>query len=176
MTIYAVFVYKFYKFLARRDIIHFKTRYYEQYEGILNHIGRGLFYVLENLIIIPALVFFWFFVLAALLIFLSKNSNPDSILLTSASIVAAVRITSYYSENLSQDLAKMVPFALLGVFLVDISYFSLSSSLQAAVAILDLAQYLVYYLLFVTMLEFLLRIVHGISNLFISKEMKSAED
>ncbi len=176
MTIYAIFVYKFYKFLARRDIIHFKTRYYESYEGVMNHVGRGLFYVLENLILIPILVFFWFFVLAALLLLLSKNLNPDSILLTSASIVAAVRITSYYSENLSQDLAKMIPFALLGVFLIDVSYFSITNSLQAAVAIPDLAQYLVYYLLFVILLEFVLRIVHGISSVFIGRDATVSED
>ena len=55
---------------------------------------------------------------------LSKFSSPNHILVVSVSLVAAIRVTSYYNEQLSQDLAKMIPFALLGIFLVDATFFS----------------------------------------------------
>lgn len=177
VTIYSIFIFKFYKFLARRDILKLKTdKYYDAYEGAAKKMLRSFFYVLENLVLIPLLVFFWFAVLAVLLLILSKNHDPNTILLTSAAIVAAVRITAYYNENLSQDLAKMIPFALLAVFLVDISYFSIADSITVAKQMVSMWKYLVYYLLFVTALEFVLRIVHAIATLFILKEVAKTKD
>ncbi len=177
MTIYSIFVFKFYKFLARKDILQLKThKYYDAYEGAVKKLMRSFFYVLENLVLIPLFVFFWFAVLAVLLLVLSKNRDPGTILITSASIVAAVRITAYYNENLSQDLAKMIPFALLGVFLIDISYFSIADSIEVAKQLTSMWEYLIYYLLFLTGLEFILRIVHGIATLFILKEVAKTKD
>ncbi|MBT3408827.1 hypothetical protein HN415_09185 [Candidatus Woesearchaeota archaeon] len=176
MTIYAIFIFKFYKFLARRDIIQLKKKYYEVYEGFFHKVARSIFYFVENLVLIPLLVFFWFAVLSALLMFLSRNPDTNMILLTSASIVAAVRITAYYNENLSQDLAKMIPFALLGVFLVDISFFSVGETIETAKQLPSLALQLIYYLLFVTLLEFVMRITHGITSMVVRKEAKIDED
>lgn len=177
MTIYAVFVFKFYRFLSKRDIINLKTQqYYEAYEGFMHHAARILFYILENLVLIPLLIFFWASVLAALLALLSKNPDPGTILLSSFSIVAAVRITSYYNENLSQDLAKMIPFALLGVFLVDISYFTYDGAVAVAKNLPNFVKYLLFYLIFAVLLEFVLRITHGIASLFIKKEAAEAAE
>jgi len=173
MTIYAIFVFKFYRFLSRRDILKLKTKeYYQAYEGFLKHTFRSIFYVLENLILIPILIFFWFAVLAILMLVISKSPSLEQILLTSAAIVAAVRVTSYYNEALSQDLAKMIPFALLGVFLVDSTYLRIDQTIAAAKQVPHLMQFMLYYLLFVTLLEFVLRIVHGIAGLVVKKELK----
>jgi len=176
VTIYAVFVFKFYRFLSRRDIFKLETQeYWQAYEGAFKHTLKLAFYVLENLVLIPLLVFFWSTVLAFLLLMLSKEPNPELVLLTGASIVAAVRITAYYNENLSQDLAKMVPFALLGVFLIDVSHFSISSAITAAKAVPSLFKVLLYYLFFVTALEFILRITHGIAGLVVKKKIETTE-
>jgi len=175
MTIYSIFIFKFYKFLARRDFIHLshdsKAR-----EGLIGHMFRGIFYVLENLILIPLVVFFWFAILSGLLLFLSKNTQPETLLLTTAAIVAAVRISAYYDENLSQDLAKMIPFALLGVFLVDISFFSVESSIAVAKQIPNMLTYMIYYLLLVVAIEFTLRIVHGITSIVIRRDYGKSID
>ena len=34
-------------------------------------------------------------------------------------LVAATRITAYYNEDLSRDMAKTIPFALLGIMIID---------------------------------------------------------
>jgi len=177
MTIYAIFIFKFYRFLARKDVLQLKTkRFYAEYEGVMKRMFRSFFYVLENLIIIPLLVFFWFVVLALLLMFLGKNQDAGTILLIAASIVAAIRVTAYYNENLSQDLAKMIPFALLGVFLVDFSYFSVGGTLEMIKQIPSLWKQFLYYLLFVVGLEFILRIVHGLATLFILREVAKGKE
>lgn len=105
------------------------------------------------------LFFFWFVVLATLLTFLSKNQSFDTILLVAISVVGAVRVTSYYNEDLSKDLAKMLPFALLGVFIVDISYFDLSSSFLFVGQALEQVSTLVYFLGFIVVLEMTLRLL-----------------
>jgi len=176
VTIYAVFVFKFYRFLSRRDIFKLQTQeYWQAYEGAFKHTMKLVFYVLENLVLIPLLVFFWSGVLAFLLLMLSKEPNPEIVLLTSASIVAAIRITAYYNENLSQDLAKMIPFALLGVFLIDVSYFSIADAIASWKSVPSLIKVLLYYLFFVTALEFILRITHGIAGLVVKKKIEQAE-
>jgi len=104
--------------------------------------------------------------MSVLLMFLAKSGNVANILLVSVALVAAVRATAYYNEDLSRDLAKMLPFALLGVFLVDISYFSFSNSIELVKQMPSFWKTMAYYLGFVIALEFVLRIGHGIVSLF----------
>ena len=56
----------------------------------------------------------------------------------------------------------MPPFALLGVFLIDISYFSIRALMQALQQTSGQMDSVIYYLVFIVGLEFLLRIVSPI--------------
>lgn len=157
ITIYSVFIFKFYKFIARKDIFELNLQQYGE-----RKISNFFLYVLEYLIIFPLITAFWFVILFLLLVFLTKNQEITSVLLTSMAIIAIVRVTSYYNEELSKDLAKMLPFTLLGIFLIDASYFSVSSSIdllnQAPLYIKDF----IYYFLFVVIVEFVSRICYSI--------------
>ena len=106
----------------------------------------------------PFVAFFWFAILTLLLSFLAKNQTVETILLVSIAVVSAVRITAYYDEDLSRDLAKILPFALLGIFLIDLSYFSLPDTLENLRQTVGEWRTMVYYLLFAIALEFVLRI------------------
>ena len=75
-------------------------------------------------------------------------------------MVGAVRVTSYYSEDLSKDLAKMLPFALLGVFLVDLTFFSFGSAVDKVILIPHMFKTLMYYLVLIIIIEFVLRFLH----------------
>jgi len=171
ITIYSLFIFKFYIFVAKRDVLELKlNRYSEAYEGFFEKIVKLFFYIFENLILIPLFIFFWFVVIATALLILSRSSIPNQLLLLSISLVAAIRITSYYNENLSQDLAKLIPFTLLGIYLIDASFFSIEGTLAIAKQIPSLWKISVYYLLFVIILEFILRIIHAIYNFFKGSE------
>ena len=122
----------------------------------------------------PIIIFFWFAVLAIFLGFLGKDQSTESILLVSIALVSAVRITAYFTEDLSRDLAKMLPFALLGVFLVDRSYFKLDVSLDLLRHVPDFWQLLVYSLLFIVALEVILRIIYNIVRLGRGKKISPA--
>ncbi len=163
MAIYSVFVFKFYQFLARKDIFKIRLqKYADSSLGTLQRFFSWILYVIEYLLLFPLFVFFWFSVLTLIISFLSKNQDFGNIMLVSMALVAAVRITAYYKEDLSRDLAKMLPFALLGVFLVDISFFSLETSLATINTAPSFTKTIFYYFVFVVMLEFVLRIAHGI--------------
>ena len=106
----------------------------------------------------PIIVMFYFLVIVAFFAFLAKTQPMDSIMLIAMALVASIRITAYYSEDLSKDLAKMIPFALLGIFLVDISYFSFDNSLEVLFSIPSFWKTIIYYLAFAWLLEIVLRL------------------
>ena len=63
-----------------------------------------------------------------------------------------------YTEDLSRDIAKMLPFALLGIFLIDLRYFDLNTSAELLNRVGDEWKSIFYYWVFVVLLELVLRI------------------
>ena len=166
MVVYAVFIFKFYRFIATRDIFKLNLAEYSRsrWEDVKEAIVF-LFYILEHIIIFPLLTFIWFIFFSALLIFLSENQSVNTLFLFSMAIVATTRISAYYNEELARDIAKTLPLTLLGIFLVTgLSYFSPESALLAIKSILLMWKTIVYYLFFIVSLEIVLRILLFIYN------------
>ena len=118
--------------MGRKDLFELNLERYEQSRMRALRMTLHFFsYVGKYLILFPVVAFAWFVILATLLAFLAKQQSIESILLVAMAVLSAIRITSYYNEDLSRDLSKILPFALLAVFLIDLSYFSFSGSLNA---------------------------------------------
>ena len=168
ITVYAIFVFKFYMFVASRDMFKLNIARYEgsRFRGahILYQFG---FYALKYIILFPAIAFFWFAVLALILTFLSKEQLFSEILLMALATVSAIRIAAYYNEDLSKDLAKILPFAVLAIFLIDASFFSVSGSLDTLKEADDNSENILYYLAFLVVLEFALRLAMGVITLIV---------
>jgi hypothetical protein len=172
IVVYSFFIFKFYRFLASRDII---TVDMSKYKNLGLRVGRLFSYLLQHIIIYPLIIFIWFAVLFVFLGFLGKNQSTESILLISIALVSAIRVTAYYNEDLSRDLAKMLPFTLLGIYLVDQSYFQVPLSLKLLTAIPDYWLLLLYYLVFIIVLEFVLKIIYSIVMFAIRPPKAAAE-
>ena len=71
-------------------------------------------------------------------------------------------------------MAKILPFALLGIFLIDLSYFSLTTSLRSVIQVIYTWQTIVYYLGFVILLEFSLRMASPIIDALFSGARQKA--
>jgi hypothetical protein len=170
IAIYSIFIFKFYRFLASRDIIKVD---YSRYRNAGVRFIRWIGYLLQSIFLLPIVVFFWFAILAVFLGFLGKNQTTESILLVSIALVSAVRVAAYYNSDLARDLAKMLPFALLGIYLVDQSYFELSVSLELLTRIPESWTLLIYYFAFIIVLEFVLRILYNIVSLSRKKKEPS---
>ena len=84
-------------------------------------------------------------------------------------IVGAIRVTAYYAADLSKDLAKMLPFTLLGIYLVDTSYLSFNQTLTMIWDIPSYFNILLYYFIFLVLLEVVLRILYTIRVFTVAK-------
>ncbi|MCA9497552.1 MAG: hypothetical protein KC589_11520 [Nanoarchaeota archaeon] len=161
MSIYSIFIFKFYRFLAKKDILKLGLDTYNTgNHWFIKSFFSIILYFLEYIIFLPLCIFFWFAILSVLLTFLAKSQSLSNIFLVSMAVVGTVRIMAYYNGNLARDLAKMLPFALLGVFLVDITYFNLYQSIQLIYDLRYLIGTLINYLAFIICLEFILRIIY----------------
>ena len=104
------------------------------------------------------MAFVWFATFTVLLSFLAPDRPFSDILLVSLAVVGTIRISAYLTEDLSRDLAKILPFAVLGIFIVNVSFFKTSESFEVLRQANDNRESILYYLGFLILLEFTLRI------------------
>ncbi len=163
IAIYAIFIWKFYRFLAKRDILKLDlNKYNNATHPALGILLEVFFFFVKFLVIFPIIIFFWFGVLSLFLLFLSKSQSIGQVILITAGIVGAIRLTSYISEDLSKDLAKMFPFTLLGIFLIDPNFFSLNDFMDKITQIPSFIQNIFLYLIFIFIIEIVIRLVFTI--------------
>ena len=163
MALYAVFIFKFYRFVAARDMFALDlSRYEESRYRWVRRLLHFVMYVAKYLIVFPAFAFFWFAVLTLILTFLSKDRAIADILLIALATVTTIRATAYYNEDLSRDVAKILPFAVLALFVIDASFFDIAESLEVLRDANDVREDILYYLVFLVVVEFTLRLLLGI--------------
>ena len=176
IAIYAVFIWKFYKFLASREILSLNLRQYNRSErpGLEKFLAIVLFSI-EYVVILPFLVLFWFTILSLFLLLLSE-AGPEQILLVSAAIIASTRITAYIGEDLSKDLAKILPFTILATFLLNPNFFNTLNIINKFAEIPGLFSNIIVYIVFIFGIEYVLRGIYSIAQLFASEPIGEGND
>ena len=174
LSVYAIFIFRFYRFVASRDMFALDLSKYEEsrYRWVRRVLGVVM-YAAKYLIVFPAFAFFWFAVLTLILTFLSRDRPFADILLIALATVSTIRVTAYYDEDLSRDLAKILPFAVLAIFLIDASFFEITKSLSSVERANDHRESILYYLVFLIALEFVLRLVRAVLR-FVFRRRKRA--
>ncbi len=178
ITIYVVFVWKFYRFLAKKDIVEIHLwEYIKTEHNILKKFFASILYLVEYIIVMPFLVFFWYLVFCVFLLFLAREQSIANVLLIGMAIVAAVRISAYLSEDLSKDVAKLLPFTLLAFFILTPGFFSFAGIFDRIKEIPSFFRQILYYIIFVVALEFIMRLFTVIYHLFSpAKEVEEGEE
>lgn len=170
IVIYAVFIWKFYRFIATKNILKLNLNQYNRAEHpFFAKFLAGIFYLLEYIIILPFIIFFWFGVFTIFLILLTENIEVSSLLIISATIIAAIRLTSYiprYGENLAKEVAKLLPFTLLAISVLNPNFFSIERVIGHITQIPTFFNEIVIYLVFIIILEIILRFFDFIFTLF----------
>ncbi len=147
ISLYSIIIWHFYRYIARKNC--FKISY-------KNHaVVMG---VLKYFLIYPFVAFLFFTGFSLMLLFLTKNLEISQILATSFALIMAIRITAYYNEDLSKDVAKMLPFALLGLFLIQPSYFNIEDILLKVNSLPSFFTLTVKFILFIVATEWIMRI------------------
>jgi len=166
VVIYAILIWKFYRWVATKNLIELNLNKYNKSEHpFFAKVLAGLFYFLEYIIIIPFLIFIWFGVFTIFLIVLTEK-EVSILLIVSATIIAAIRMTSYYKEDLAKDLAKLLPFTLLAVSIINPNFFNIQRIISQLSQIPSFFSQIFIYLLFIVILEVILRFFEFIFSLF----------
>lgn len=174
--IYAIFVWKIHKLVAKKNIIELNLRQYNKSEHpfLSRLFGAGL-YFLEYIIILPFFIFIWFAAFTLFVILLSEDIPVSTLLLISAVIVGSIRMTAYYRENLSRELAKLLPLNLLAVAMIKSGFMSFDrifnqfSQLQSSLSSIPM------YLAFIIIIEVILRAFDILFSLFEIEELDEDE-
>ncbi len=160
ISIYALFSFYFYKFVAKRKIIDLNLNQYNtQKAGFLYTLFVGIFFIVEYLILMPIFIFFWFACFSILLLVVSKNTSITTILLISGSLIGSIRICSYFNEDLSRDIAKIVPLTILTFFLIGENFFNFEIILNRFSQIPGFFPIIAPYIIFILLLEVILLVV-----------------
>ena len=164
---YSIIFWKFYRFIATKNIFGLNlNKYNKSNHRTVEKLLAGLLYFVEYIIIIPFLIFFWFAILTFFLLLLTVSIDIDIILIISALVISAIRMTSYYKEDLSRELAKLLPFNLLAIAMLTPGFFNLERILENFSLLSGFFDKVIAYLIFMIVLEIVLRFFDFIFSLF----------
>jgi hypothetical protein len=159
ISIYSIIIYNFYRYIARRDCFKPSERKHSKAVGFLKYT-----------FLFPFIAMLFFLGFSLILIFLTDTFDISHILYTAFVLVVAIRITAYYTEDLSKDVAKMLPFAILAIFLVDSSYFSIESVNERIDILPNYGNQIIQFLILIILVEWILRIALTIRYVILPKK------
>jgi len=158
IALYSTFIWFFYRFLAKRDILKLDLRRYNSFgEPTLAKIAGTILYTIEFVLIVPAVTFIWFSIFAIMFILLAKEMDVGIVILISTGLISAIRVTSYFSEDLSKDLAKLFPFVLLSYVILTPGFFDINTTILRLSKIPLFFDVAAYSFIFIILLELVLR-------------------
>lgn len=177
LSIYGIFIFTLYKFVARKDMFELDLNQYNRAKNpAAAKFIAAILYFFEYIFIFPLSILLFWFILVGLLAVLSTTLTIGNIMLIAMAIVATTRVTSFYSEDLSTDFAKMFPLALVATFVLNFGAVSLDSLVSAFGKMTSSFDILVYYFGFVILLEIVMRLLAGFFSLFKTEEEENGEE
>jgi len=159
IAIYSMLIWHFYRFIARRDCFKINMKNHPKLIGFLKYF-----------FIYPFVAFLFFTGFSLLFLFLTRDYNILGVLSTSFAVVVAIRITAYYNEDLSRDVAKMLPFALLAIVLISPSYFIYKELVETIYSLPEFFAVSLRFVLFIILTEWMLRILLTIKHTVFPKQ------
>lgn len=173
MAIYAIIIFRFYRFIAGRDIFSLDlSRNDSSRVPVLRDLSSLIGYFIKFILLFPAFAFLWFAALTVMLVFLSEDRQLSTILILALATVSAIRVCAYYDEDLSRDLAKILPFAVLAIILIDTSSLDIQQSVDVLRQINEHWRTVFYYWVFLVALELVLRVIYGLYRAIVPAEKR----
>lgn len=159
IIIYGIVILEFYSTLTKRDLFQIKiSAYSDKWERF----SQRLVFIFKYTIAFPFYTFFWFLIFSFFLIMISKSLSVYEIFFVSIVIISSTRAIAYYNEELAKDIAKIIPLSLLGLFIIDPTYFSPELIVGRILEFIFMLLIILKFLLFTILLEWTLRILYSI--------------
>ena len=156
MVIYGFFIWNFYRFIARREMIPVCL---EKYQSSKRKAVAGIAYVFKYVIVFPLVILVWFVVYSTFLFFMAPDIPVGHVFLIVISLVVTVRISAYYKEDLAKDFAKLIPFALLGIFITSNVFFTPNDIVDRAYGFLPFLGKILGFVIYAIIVETVLRVL-----------------
>lgn len=173
LFIYVVLIWKMHKFIAKKNIIELNLKQYNKSEhAFWKKLVAVALYLIEYIVILPFLIFFWFTIFTVFVMLLNSDIPINTVLIISAVIVGSIRATAYYKEELSRELAKLIPLNLLVISIFRSKLISIEGIISQFSQIPNYLLTIPYYLGFIIVLEIVLRTFDIIFSLFKKEEIK----
>ncbi|MFQ5441076.1 MAG: hypothetical protein ACE5DL_06400 [Nitrosopumilaceae archaeon] len=176
MVIYGIFVYHFYKFLSKRDIFSINIgekisqAKFKSTGKQKSAAPRIIAFISTKLFLFPFVIFLWFIGYSSFMFLLVQNMPTETIFLVSSGLIIAIRISAYYNEDLSRDIAKLVPFTLLGIFLFNPQFYSFSDTITRLFEIPSFIIQIASFIILAMIVEITLSTLYVIKYKFFHKE------
>ena len=155
MVIYGFFIWNFYRFIARREMIPVCL---EKYQSSGRKAVGVIAYVFKYVIVFPLVILVWFVVYSTFLFFMAPDIPVGHVFLIVISLVVTVRISAYYKEDLAKDFAKLIPFALLGIFITSNVFFTPNDVIDRAYGFLPFLGKILGFVIYAIIVETVLRV------------------
>jgi len=98
IALYAMFVWYFYQFISRRDLI---PRFYLKHdEGNISKTRVGM-YIAAYVVLFPLIIFVWFSVLGFFIFIIAQEMPIQIAFFISMAIIGVVRIMTYFREEIA---------------------------------------------------------------------------
>ncbi|MBU0952847.1 MAG: hypothetical protein KKA90_00275 [Nanoarchaeota archaeon] len=175
MAIYAIVVWHYYQILSKRDFFHYHHIQGSGFKVAAENALGGFLFILKYLILFPIITFILFVILSSFLFLLAKEQAIETIILISITVISATRIAAYYNEDLARDLAKLIPLALLGVFLVQPNFFSLDLFYERILALPSFQFQIGGFIIYTLVLEIVLKLLFTVKRMFSGGKEKEQE-
>ncbi len=159
-TIYAALIFFFYKHVSRRLLIEYQSPKVQGWRRFFAHV----FYGFEYLLLTPFILFVWGLIIATIIFVLAKGFTAEQALFASMALLGTVRVTAYFSEELSADVAKLIPLSLLAIIAFDASAIDVAAFLVKVQSLLEPSMVAAGFaaFAFIVVLELLLRVGYAI--------------
>jgi hypothetical protein len=164
IVVYSVIIWHFYRYIAKRDCFKIRSINHPRAVGFLKYF-----------FLFPFVASLFFLGFSLMMLVLTRNYEIPGILSISFALITAIRVVSYYSEDLSKDVAKMLPFALLGLFLVDSTYFNIEEITAKFSSIPDFLSTAIQFILLIIITEWILRVSLRI-GVFVKRHRRCKSD
>jgi len=171
IAVVSIFIWKFYRSLSQRNLIPLNLRKYSKSSHPeASKFLASVLYLLENILLMPVLIFFWFAALSIVILIIAPEREVEQILLLTGGLVAAVRILAYYNQEIAKDLAKLFPFITLSIFILTPGAFNFETMLRQLVEIPFLLRNIFSFLIVVFVVEIALRIIYTTTEFLRTEE------
>ncbi len=159
-------VWYLYKKLAKRDMFELNLK---AKDGEKLTIGKELFstliYLFKYILVFPLFVMLMFVLLVLAFLFMSSGLGLSFIFFYSIALICVVRLLAYIKEDTAQEIAKMIPFALVSSLLINPNLsqgYAFPGIQELTIALSGVWHYFIFIFVF----EIGLRVIYRLTSVF----------